>query len=74
VRAQQLFEILALVVAPPTDSRGFRESPAPIGSLLDVPEGVVAVEPGQPTSSRHTQQQGSTWAKDACGFGECLLL
>ena len=74
VGLEKLPQILAAIVTTVPDSRRFREAASAIGDLLDVAEGVVAVEPGQPAGGRNAQQEYPARTEDAGRFGQCLLL
>ena len=45
-----------------------------MGDLLDVAEGVVAVEPGETAGGWNAQQEHPAWTQDAGRFGQRLLL
>ena len=74
VRLEKLPHILATIVTAVPDSRRFREAASAMGDLLDVAEGGVAVEPGEPAGGRNPQQEDPARTQDAGRFGQRLLL
>ena len=74
VRLEKLPHILAAIVTAVANPRRFREAASAMGDLLDVAEGGVAVEPGEPAGGRNAQQEHPAWTQDASRFGQRLLL
>ena len=74
VRLEKLLHVLAAIVTTVTNARRFRQAMSTMGDLLDVPEGVVAVEPGEPAGGWNAQQKDPAGTQDAGRFGERLLL
>jgi hypothetical protein len=74
VGLEKLPYILAAIVTTVADPRRFREAESAMGDLLDVAEGVVAVEPGEPAGGGNAQEEHATWTQDAGRFGQRLLL
>ena len=74
VRLEKLPHVLAAIVTTVPDASRFRETASAMGDLLDVAEGGVAVEPGEPAGGRNAQQEYPAWTQDASRFGQRLLL
>src|SRR5215213_4206869 len=74
VRLEKLPHVLTTIVTTVTNPCRFREAAPPMGDLLEIAEGGVAVEPGEPASGWNAQQEHSAWTQDTSRFGERLLL
>jgi hypothetical protein len=74
VRLEKLPYLLTAIVTAPTNPRRFRQAAPSMGNLLDISEGVVAVEPGETAGGGNAQQEHTARTQNASRFGERLLL